>query len=171
MSTRFSIVHEFDCDVATYWQIFWDDVFNQEQYVRMDCERTVTRLEDEGDRRIRDQQVRPRRELPAIVRKIMPSGSLGYVEHGIWHKPAGPLEVEIKVPSLDRFSMRASYAVTDLGGGRCRREFGGECNVRVPLLGSTVERIIIDNMRETYDIAARVHREWVEKRRAGDKAG
>src|SRR5262245_27044177 len=104
MGTRFSIVHDFDCDAATYWEIFWDEAFNVEMYAEMQCRRTVLAQRDEGESRVRDQEVCPERDLPAVLRKLVPEGSLRYREHGVWKKPAGPLEVDIKVPPAgDRF--------------------------------------------------------------------
>ena len=164
MGTRFSIVHEFDCDAATYWEIFWDETFNQEQYAKLGCGRTLLLREDKGDILLRDQEIRPERELPAVLRKFM-SGALKYVEFGRFKKPSGPLDVTIKVPALgERFQMQSSYAVTEVGPGRCRREFSGECTVKIPLVGGTAEKAILSNMRETYDNAAKVHREWIARR-------
>src|SRR5690242_21760080 len=109
MGTRFSIVHEFDCDAATYWEIFWDEAFNQDQYPKLGCGRTLLRKEDKGDTLVRDQEVRPEREVPAVLRKFL-SGALKYVEHGVFKKPGGPLDVEVKVPALgERFVLHAKY--------------------------------------------------------------
>ena len=60
--------------------------------------------------------------------------------------------------------MRSLYTVTDVGPGRCRREFVGECTVKVPLVGGAAEKAILSNMRETYDNAAKVHREWIARK-------
>ena len=165
MSTRFSIVHEFDCDGATYWDIFWDEAFNGDQYPKLGCGRTLLLRRDEGDTLVRDQEIRPERDVPAVLRKIMPAGALRYVEHGVFKKPSGPLDVVVKVPALgERFQLRAAYSVTDIAPGRCRREFAGECTVKIPLVGGPAERAILSNMRETYDSAANVHREWIARR-------
>jgi len=164
MGTRFSIVHEFDCDATTYWEIFWDETFNVEQYQKLGCGRTLLAKEDKGDTLLRNQEIRPERELPSVLRKFM-SGTLKYVEYGVFKKPSGPLDVTIKVPALgERFQMRSLYTVTDVGPGRCRREFVGECTVKVPLVGGAAEKAILSNMRDTYDNAAKVHREWIAKK-------
>ena len=164
MGTRFSISHEFACDAATYWEIFWDEAFNQDQYPKLGCGRTLLRKEDKGDTLLRDQEVRPEREVPVVLRKLM-SGALKYVEYGVFKKPSGPLDVRIKVPALgERFEMHSKYIVTDVGPGRCRRDFSGECTVRIPLVGGAAEKAILSNMRETYDNAAKVHREWIARR-------
>lgn len=164
MGTRFSIVHEFDCDAATYWEIFWDETFNQDQYPKLGCIRTLLLKEDKGDTLVRDQEVQPEREVPAILRKLI-AGALKYHEHGVFQKPLGPLAVDIKTPALGaRFHMHATYKVTDIAPGRCRREFVGECTVKVPLIAGTAEKAILSQVRETYDNAAKVHREWIAKR-------
>jgi len=166
MGTRFSIAHDFDCDPATYWDIFWDEAFNADQYAQMSCGRTVLVLREEADRRLRDQEIRPERDVPAVLRKLIPRGAVRYVEHGTWKRPVGPLEVDIKVPAAgERFAMTALYSVTDLGGGRCRRQFAGECTIKIPLVAGMAEKTVIDSMRESYETAAKVHRQWIARRK------
>jgi hypothetical protein len=167
MGTSFSIVHDFECDAATYWEIFWDEEFNQQMYAEMQCGRTLLGQKEEGGRRIRDQEVRPDRDVPSVLRKIIPGGALKYVEHGVWRQPGGTLEVDVKVPAMgDRFVLRASYTVIDLPGSRCRREFSGDCAIKVPLIGGVAERTVIENLQKSYEIASRVHREWIARRKA-----
>lgn len=166
MGTRFSIVHEFDADPATYWEIFWDEAFNADQYARMHCGRQLLLLRDEEAQRVRDQEIRPERDVPAVLRKILPKGALRYVEHGVFAKPAGPLDVRVQVPTLgERFQLHAVYRVDPLPAGRCRREFAGECSIKVPLVGGLGEKAVVDNMRETYETAARVQAEWIARRK------
>jgi hypothetical protein len=167
MGTPFSIVHDFDCDAATYWEIFWDDAFNAELYPATKCGRKLISQKDEGAVRIRDQEVTPERDIPAIFKKFLPAGAMRYVEHGVFKKPAGPHDVEVRVPTLgDRFVLSASYQVADTSPGHCRRTFAGECTVKIPLVGGKAERTVNDGMKETYDIAARVHREWISRRKS-----
>ena len=57
----------------------------------------------------------------------------------------------------DRFQMHGDYIVTPLDGGkRSRREFKGEVKVRVPLIGGRIEKFMMEQLRDSYDIAARV---------------
>jgi hypothetical protein len=166
MATRFSIVHEFDCEPALHWELFFDEAFNVDQFARIQCERKLLSQRDEPERRLRDQEITPQRDVPGVLRKLLPSGALKYVERGVWKKPAGPLTVNVTVPAAgDRFAMTADYSVSPLPGGRCRREFAGECSVRVPLVAGMAEKAIIDNLRQTYDDAARVFNDWIARRK------
>jgi hypothetical protein len=123
-------------------------------------------LRDEPDRRVRDQEIRLERDVPSLLRKFVPAGALRYVERGVWKKPAGPLDVDVEVPAIgDRFKMHAVYAVNEIVPGRCRRDFTGSCDIRIPLVGGKAEKIIVDNMLESYEDAARVHREWLAKQK------
>jgi hypothetical protein len=166
MSTRFSIVHEFDCDASTYWEIFWDEAFNVEQYARMKCGRTMLKQEVQGELRLRDQEIAPDRSLPAPLDKLVPQGALRYVERGRFQQPKGPMQIDIEVPRLgDRFSLKSQYTVTEPTPGRCRREYSGECSLKMLLIGGIAEQVIVSNMKDTYETAAVVHREWIAKRK------
>jgi hypothetical protein len=166
MGTRFSIAHEFDTDPQTYWDIFWNEDFMREMFEQMKCARKVLELRDEPDKKLRNQEVSPERDIPGVLKKVIPGGALRYIEYGVWQKPLGPLAVDIKVPAVgERFSMKCAYTVTAIGPGRCRRDFAGECTVKVPLMGGAVEKAVIDSMRDSYEVAARVHREWLARRK------
>ena len=164
MATPFSIVHEFDCDAQAYWTLFWDPAFNDAQFERMQCSRTVTLLRDDGTTIVRDQEVTPERDLPFVLKSALGGASLRYHEHGVFEKPSGPMRIEISVPALGaRFSLQGFYSVGALAQNRCRREFAGECAIRIPLLGGMAEQIVVGNMRESYEKGAETVRDWLEK--------
>jgi hypothetical protein len=90
-----------------------------------------------------------------------------YTEHDVYNRERSSMDVRIE-PALmkDRFHMTAVYAVTPLGEGRCRREFSGEVKISVPLLGGRIEKMMIEQLNDAYEVAARVTRQWVAKRKS-----
>jgi hypothetical protein len=64
----------------------------------------------------------------------------------------------------DKFNMSGDYIVTPLGD-RCRREFKGEVKVSVPLLGGKIEKFMMEQLRDAYEVAARVTRQWIAKQK------
>ena len=162
MATRFLIVHEFACEPAVFWSIFWDERFNTEQYEKMQCGRKVITLRDEEKLRTREQEITPQRSLPGLIRKVLGDGAFSYIEHAEFEKPAGPLRLRVSVPRLgERFALEGAYRVETLGPGRCRRTFEGECKVKIPLLGGQVEGLVVTQMKESYETSAAAEREWI----------
>ena len=77
-----------------------------------------------------------------------------------WRQPgSNDLRWEI-VPMLlkDRFSGSGTTRVIVTAQG-CERIIAGDITIRVPLLGSTMEKRIVDDVRESYEKAAAVVRE------------
>ena len=66
----------------------------------------------------------------------------------------------------DRFQLAGVFAVTPLGPGRCRREFSGELKVSIPLLGGKIEKFMVDQIRDGYDQAARITRDYLAKQKS-----
>jgi hypothetical protein len=63
----------------------------------------------------------------------------------------------------DKFQTSGDYIVSPLGDNRCRREFKGEVKMSIPLVGGKMESYTVDQMRESYERASRVTREWIAK--------
>lgn len=164
---RFRIEDEFDTDPGTYWEVFWDERFNEEQAARLRLrERQVTeRVEDDSSLR-RVVRVVPERDLPAAMRRVVPGG-LAYTEHDHWDKRSGVLRIRVEFPGLgDRFRLDSTYRLTPLGPGRLRREYAGEIEVRVPLIGGQIEKLVVADMERSYAQAAALMREWLARRQS-----
>ncbi len=166
---KFNFGHDFDIHPEGFWQIFWSDDFNRELYRQLNMRsRQVLEQKDEGNTIRRSQKLDPTTPIPSWAASIIKDTS--YTEHDVFHKDRSSMDVRIE-PSLakDRFQMSGVFAVTPLGApgsGRCRREFTGEVKISVPLVGGKVEHMMVDQMKEAYETAARVTREFVAKHKA-----
>jgi hypothetical protein len=165
---KFAIAHEFDCDAKTYWEIFFDLDYQKEMYSGLNIkERTVLMFEEDDQEIRRKIKVVPQRDLPGALKSVL-KGDLGYIEHNVYHKGKDLMDVRIE-PTLmgDRFKMKAEFRVVTLGPKRVRREFAGEMTVSVPLLGGQIEKLILADVRKSYDQAAITTARWVAKKTKG----
>lgn len=161
---NFHFVHEFDIDVAGYWKVFLSEPFNQDLYRELKMKsRRVIETTDDGKIFRRVQQLEPTTPVPGFLQSIVKD--TGYTESDVLDWAKNTMEVMITTPMFkDRFQMRGLYVVTPLGDGRrCRREFKGEVRVSVPLLGGKIEKYMMEQLRDAYEVAARVTRKWISQ--------
>jgi hypothetical protein len=159
--------HEFDCDPKTYWEIFWSQEYNDDLYKQLDIpKREVIELKDDGKVVRRVWKLTPKTDVPSILRSIIKDQS--YTETDHFNREKSVMEVVIE-PALmtSKFDMRATYAVNPAGEGKCRRIFEGDVKVSIMMLGGQIEKFTVEQMRKSYEIATRVTRSWIEKRKAG----
>ena len=163
---NFSFVHEFDIDPQGFWDMFFSQPYEEELYKRLKMRsRTVLEHKDEGNIVRRTQRMEPELAVPSWASSVIKD--TGYTEYDVLDKASSKMSVRIE-PMLmkERFQMTSTFTVTALGPGRCRREFAGDIKISVPLLGGKIEKLMIEQLREAYDTAAQVTREWLSKKKA-----
>lgn len=169
MATHFRFAHEFDIDPKGYWEIFFDDAYNVELYKRTKIKnRNIVSQTDDGKVLRRTQRLTPDQELPGFIKSII--NDVTYTEHDIFHRERSEMEVVIEPAMMkNKFDFRAIYSVKPVGAegsGKCRRVFEGDSKVSVMLVGGQIEKYMIDEMRKSYDEAAKVTAEFIARRKA-----
>jgi hypothetical protein len=163
---NFSFVHDFAIDTKGYWEIYWEDAYLQDLYQQLKMRsHKVLEVKDEGAVLRRTQKLEPNFAVPSWASSVIKD--TGYTEYDVYYRERSLIEIRIE-PTLmkDRFQMHGTYSVTPLGEGRCRREFKGEVRISVPLLGGKIEKLMIEQLKESYDVAARVTEGWIQKKKA-----
>ena len=163
---NFSFVHEFDIDPAGYWKIFLSPEFNKDMFSELKMkEYKVVTQEDDGKHFHRVQTLEPSTPIPSFLQSVVKS--TGYTEIDDLDWASNVMKVKIETQMFkDRFHMAGDYVVTPLDGGkRCRREFKGEVKVTMALIGGRIEKYMMEQLRDSYDIAARVTRRWIEQQK------
>jgi hypothetical protein len=162
---NFSFTHEFDVAPQGFWDLFFSPPYEEELYKRLKMRtRTVLEHKDDGATIRRTQRMEPQLAVPSWATSVIKD--TGYTEYDVMHKATSKMEVRIEPAMMkERFHMHSTFTVTPLGTGRCRREFAGEIKISVPLLGGKIEKLMIEQLREAYDTAAQVTREWIAKKK------
>lgn len=163
---NFSFAHEFDVDPQGFWDMFFSQPYEEVLYKRLKMRsRTVLEHKEEGNLVRRTQRMEPELNVPSWASSVIKD--TGYTEYDVLDKTTSKMSVRIEPMMMkDRFQMTSTFSVTPLGPGRCRREFSGEIKISVPLLGGKLEKLMVDQLREAYDNAAQVTREWIAKQKA-----
>lgn len=164
MSTHFKIDHDFDIDTEGYWQVFFDEGCMKDLYRELRIDFQVAETKDDGKILRRVVKLRAQREIPAMFKAVV--GDLSYTEIDTFDRPRSSMQVVVEPAMMkDRFDMRGVYSVAPLGPGRCRRTFEGDAKVSVALIGGKIEKYMADEIRASYDVAARITRTWIERRK------
>jgi hypothetical protein len=163
---NFSIVHEFDTDVKSYWELFLSQAFTEALMGALKIKNyQLLKREDDGTTFRRTQSMEPTVALPAMFASLVPS--LGYTEHDTLVWSNNTMRIVIEPASMkEKFQTAGDYVVTPIGDKRCRREFRGDVKVSIPLLGGKMEKFTVEQMKESYEVAARITREWIQKAKA-----
>lgn len=163
---HFKFEHEFDLDAASYWDLFFSEDYNKDLYAELKMkDRKVLEQKEEGGVLRRTVKLVPGKEVPAIFKSIV--SDMSYTEKNVYRKERSEMEVVVE-PALmkDKFDLRAVYSVKPLGDKKVRRTFEGDVNIKIMLIGGKMEKYMVDELRESYETAARVTRKWIEKRKA-----
>jgi hypothetical protein len=158
---NFVFVHDFDIDPDGFWQLFFSDAYEKALFRRLKMQSyRVLERHDEGNRYRRLLELVPEMEFPSWAKAVV--RETGYREHDLFYRDRSVMDVTIEPAILkDRFYLAGVFKVTALGAGRCRREFSGEIRLPVPLIGGKIEKFLVERMREGYDAAAALTREWI----------
>ncbi|MEO6951915.1 MAG: DUF2505 domain-containing protein [Polyangia bacterium] len=158
---NFSIVHEFDTNVKTYWDTFLSPEFGEALMagLKMKNYKVIERTDD-GTTFKRVQSMEPSVALPALFAKLIPD--MGYTEYDTLVWSTNTMKIRIELASMkDKIKTNGDYIVTALGDNRCRREFRGEVNVGIAFIGGKAEKFVVEQMKESYEVATRITREWL----------
>lgn len=162
---KYTIADEFATTPERYWQVFFDDAYNEALFRHLKIGRKVLELrrEGEGDALVihRRQILTPEREVPAIFKKLV-KGAISYTETNVFRARDHRMEV-VTVPGFaaDKLTTRGVYRLEAISADRVRRIWEGECTCTVPLVGGKVESTIVDEVKASYRDTTAFTREWL----------
>ena len=101
-------------------------------------------------------------ELPRPARTILGGAKPAWIEEAVWHPDSFTWEWVI-VPEMARELLRADGAIrlTD-SGGTTTRAVMGRVEVKVPLYGGKVERVIVEGLESAYGEEAERLGAWLD---------
>jgi hypothetical protein len=159
---EFSISHEFATTPERFWQMFFDEEYNRGLYVALQIDREVVERREDDRTLVLHCKQQPQKELPELLKKVTPDVS--YLERSTFDKARQVLDVVIEPQSGgDRFGLKGVYEVIPAGPGSVRRTFRGTVTIKVPLVGGTIERMVVGQLQDSYETATRFTRQWLQR--------
>lgn len=164
---HYQIEDEFSCDVATYWRVFFDESYNQELFAKLNISRELVECSPadvtlDGTQALRRvQRLTPENEMPAVMKKVL-RGTLSYLEHNDFDPSTNEIKVKT-VPSImaDKIVTQGTYRLQEIAPGKVKRIWSGECSCSIPLVGSKIEKTIVEEVKQSYAKTTQFTREWL----------
>ncbi len=162
--TPFRFEIEFRGDEEDYWRAFFDDDCTREQYELIGMSRfDVLEREDDGDRLTRALYVGPERDFPAIIKKVFGTSS-GVHDTTVWYRSEGYAETHVRTDMFaSRIDISGRHSVQTVADGVFTRVFEGHISIRIPLVGGRIERIVYNQMKESYKLSSDVTQTWLDR--------
>ena len=162
---RFEVSHTFQgISLDDYEKLYFDEPFNEALCKAVRLERELVSLEDDGRRIRRVVRVAPDRQLPKPVARALGGAKIAYTEHvdyargsyeGTWR--TDPSLLKEKIASSGRFGFREK-------DGGVERWVEGDVTVKIFGVGGMIEKLIVEDVRRSYDDAAAFTRSWLRER-------
>jgi hypothetical protein len=164
---KYRIQDSFDTTASRYWGVFFDEEYCSALFRHIDIDWQLLELEREGDGEDlvirRTQRLTPRREIPRVMRKFV-EGAIAYTEYDVFTARNNSMQVRT-VPSFlsEKVKTHGIYSLEILDPSRVNRIFDAECTCKLPLVGGTIERHIVDEVKESYRRTTAFTRTWLQK--------
>lgn len=161
---RFTLTHEFNCSVDTFWRVNFDRDMNTALF--KDGlgypEYTIVEQRDTDAEIFRKAVSTPKMEIPAAIQKVLGSG-FRFTEETTFNKKTRVATFK-GIPSTmaDKLKTSGTLRCEAVGANRCRRiiEIDNTANVSF-LLNSTLEGFGEKSMRDAYDRGAQFMSKWI----------
>ncbi len=161
---EYRIEDEFDVSTARYWDVFFDETYNQALWDSLDIGWELLSLErrGEGDALVieRRQRLTPRREVPGFLSRFV-SDKIAYTEHNVFTAAKNAMKT-VTTPSFmaEKIKTEGVYRLEPRGDDKLVRVWEGLAEAKIPLVGGRVEKHLVEEIRESYRRATAFTRKW-----------
>ena len=148
--------HNISCSQDDFWSIYWNPAFTESLRIHAKIHTELIWEEDNDKQYERRVLVSPDRTLPAPLAKILGSSKLTYTQNSRWDKDSHRVHWAI-TPSVlsNKFEANGVFEVTKSTAVSCTMTITGNVRVKVPLVGSRIEAIIIEEVIQSYATIAK----------------
>jgi hypothetical protein len=155
---QFRISHRFPVSPRAYWDGTRDPDLDQRMADAGEIDVQVLERRRDGPRLLERLRVSPRKELPGLAQRALGTARFTYVQ--VVESDDDRMGTTWQVlPDVlpDKVTCRGTARVVDAPGG-CERIIDGEITVAVPLVGGSIEKVVLEQLEKSYDRAAEVIR-------------
>ncbi len=160
---RFTLTHEFNCSVETFWRLNFDREMNEAMF-RQGLgfpDYQVQELKDTDAEIFRRTVATPKMDLPGVVQKALGS-SFRYTEETRFNKTTKVCHFK-GIPSTmaDKLTTEGTFRVEAVGANRCKRTIDFQVDAKIFAVGGVFEETAEKNLRQSYDVSARFMNKWI----------
>jgi len=158
--------HTMECDNDAYWKCVFDEEYNRRLYMDVLKFRELKRIsqEEKGDTITRKLFLNPPpADLPGPIAKVV--GDLSWTEEGTYDKKTGRYTFKVTPASMpDKTKIHGEIWCEKRGDKKVERIAKTSVEVKVFMVGSLVEKRIFEDMKKSYDAAAKFTDQFVKEK-------
>lgn len=164
------IEHELPIAAERFWALLHDPAYEAFQAEGLGLA-GYEEVERKIDGQVMHRKIRviPKIEVPAAIRKVIgvggaDAGSMGYIEQQDKRLDKYELRWWVDPPILvGKLQVGGLFRVEPIDDKRCRRILDGEVKIGIPIVGGTVEKFVLQEVKKTYDKVPGIVAAWVKK--------
>jgi hypothetical protein len=153
---KFTVVHEINCNVETFWTTFFDKEFNEKQY-REGLgfpEFSVLEQRETDTQILRKAAGQPKMNMPGPIMKLL-GNNFRYVEDGTFDKASKVWRWKMTPSTLaDKIRQEGTLRIEPLGENKVRRIAEIVIEAKIFGIGSLMESTAEKGLREGWDQSA-----------------
>ncbi|MDP2307494.1 MAG: DUF2505 domain-containing protein [Pseudomonadota bacterium] len=152
------ISHHFPVSPREYWEGTRGSDFDEKIASAGEIDVVVVQRRRDGSRTYDELRMSPRKELPALAQRALGTSRFSYVQ--VVEGDDDTMTTSWKVLSdviPDKVRCAGTSRVIPAPGG-CERIIEGEIKVSIPLLGSAIEKVVLEQLERSYERASEVIR-------------
>ena len=153
---KFTVTHEINCNVETFWKTFFDKDFNEKLYLEaLGFPEYKTLEQNETEKQItRRVHGQPKMNLPGPVAKLFGS-NFSYDEEGSFDRATQIWRWKLKPSSMaDKLRTEGVVRVEAIGDSKVRRVAEIEVEAKIFGVGGLIESTAEKQLREGWDSSA-----------------
>lgn len=166
---RFEIVHEFDIpldalELAVISPSLIDRLLLTIQRMKVGIESIAQREHElRGGVLEREWHFQANVQIPPFARPYLTKEMCAWAESSVYdlkrHASSWTITPQVKAEWRKYFTAAGTYEVLPLGSGRSKRIVAGEVNLHVPVVRRVAERMIVGEVKKTFEAEAATLRE------------
>ncbi|MDC0681201.1 DUF2505 domain-containing protein [Sorangium atrum] len=165
---KFTLTHEINCNLETFWKLFLDKTFNEELY-RKELgfpEFTITEQVETATEIIRRSAGKPKMNLPGPVEKLLGSG-FRYTEEGRLNKATKVWTFKLTPSTLaDKMRNEGVVRAEAIGDNKVRRTAEITIEAKVFGVGGMLESSAEKELRQGWELSAVFMNKWIAQGKA-----
>ena len=161
---KLNVRHSFDCSPETFWEMYWDEAFDEALRAESGVQREVLEEREEDGVLIRRVRFTPDRELPGPVAALIGAKKLVYEQENRWERATNTMHWRV-IPTIlpGKLDAAGTFRVNETPEG-CEQVVDGNINVNVRFIGGQIEKAVVGEVERSYEKTAATCREWLEDR-------